>query len=51
MKVLAGISMLVAIAGFSAIDALGDPAFITGIAGWAGVLIFGSLAERREAWT
>lgn len=48
MKVLAGLSMLIAIAGFSAVDACGDPAFITGLAGWAGVFVFGSAAERQE---
>lgn len=47
MKVLAGLSTLTAIAGFSAVDACGDPAFAIGLAGWAGTFVFGSVAERR----
>ena len=46
-KILAGLSILAAIAGFSAIDALGDMALIIGGAGWIGTFVFADLAERH----
>ena len=48
MKVLAGISMMIAIIGLSAAEC-SDIALIAGLAGWLGAFAFGSIAERRAA--